>query len=152
LDNARRRQQIASWQAEARLLHQAEEWAAVVKIGERLHNLDPAAADPDGPGELGAGPARLALPQRAAAAQRRRVAAGGRGAGAAGPHLSGCHGSARTGTLGTPRPGSITAAPTIAPHPKAVQILRHRKAFNAVAFSPDSHRLATASDDHTARI
>lgn len=31
-------------------------------------------------------------------------------------------------------------SPTIAHHPKAVQILRHRKAVNAVAFSPAGHR------------
>lgn len=48
LDNAQRRQQFTCWQAEAHRLYRAEEWAVVVKIGERLHIVDPAAADPDG--------------------------------------------------------------------------------------------------------
>ncbi|HEV2252295.1 MAG TPA: CHAT domain-containing protein [Streptosporangiaceae bacterium] len=47
-ENARKQQQIARWQAEARRLHQAGQWASVVKAGQRLHALDPAAADPDG--------------------------------------------------------------------------------------------------------
>jgi WD40 repeat protein len=36
--------------------------------------------------------------------------------------------------------------------PSSVQILRHRKAVNVVAFSPDGFRLATACDDKTGRI
>ena len=47
-ENARKQQQIARWQAEARRLHQARQWANVVKAGQRLYALDPAAADPDG--------------------------------------------------------------------------------------------------------
>ena len=46
--NAQKQQEIARWQAEARRLHQAAQWAAVVKIGRQLHALDPAASDPDG--------------------------------------------------------------------------------------------------------
>jgi hypothetical protein len=47
-ENARKQQQITRWQAEARRLHQNAQWAGVVKVGQRLHALDPAAADPDG--------------------------------------------------------------------------------------------------------
>jgi tetratricopeptide (TPR) repeat protein len=47
-ENARKQQQIARWQAEVRRLHEAAQWAAVVRAGEELHALDPAAADPDG--------------------------------------------------------------------------------------------------------
>ena len=48
VENARKQQQIARWQAEARHLHQAGQWASVVKAGQRLHALDPDAADPAG--------------------------------------------------------------------------------------------------------
>jgi WD40 repeat protein len=47
-ENAHKQRQIARWQAEARQLHQAAQWAAVVEVGQQLHALDPAAADPDG--------------------------------------------------------------------------------------------------------
>ena len=47
-EHARKQQQIAGWQAEVRRLHRAGQWASVVKAGQQLHALDPAAADPDG--------------------------------------------------------------------------------------------------------
>jgi WD40 repeat protein len=47
-ENARKQQQIARWQAEVRRLHEAAQWAAVVRAGEELHALDPVAVDPDG--------------------------------------------------------------------------------------------------------
>jgi WD40 repeat protein len=47
-ENARKQQQIVRWQAEAHQLYQAGRWAAVVKVGQRLHALDPTAADPEG--------------------------------------------------------------------------------------------------------
>jgi tetratricopeptide (TPR) repeat protein len=44
----RRQQQIEALQAEARRHHQARQWEAVIRTGERLYLLDPAAADPEG--------------------------------------------------------------------------------------------------------
>jgi hypothetical protein len=46
--NARQQRQIAGLQAEARRLHRAGQWASVVKAGQQLQALDPAAADPAG--------------------------------------------------------------------------------------------------------
>jgi WD40 repeat protein/outer membrane protein assembly factor BamD (BamD/ComL family) len=48
LEQAQHRHAIAELEGEARRLHRAKQWAAVVKVGERLHDLDPAAGDPDG--------------------------------------------------------------------------------------------------------
>ena len=48
LANARHQHQLASLHAEARRLHRAGQWAAVIKVGEQLQAIDPAAADPDG--------------------------------------------------------------------------------------------------------
>jgi WD40 repeat protein len=48
LGNAREQQQLAGLRAEARRLYRASQWAAVIKIGERLHELNPDTADPDG--------------------------------------------------------------------------------------------------------
>jgi outer membrane protein assembly factor BamB len=47
-DNARKQQLIARLRTEAHSLHQAGQWAAVVRVGERLQGLDPVTADPDG--------------------------------------------------------------------------------------------------------
>jgi hypothetical protein len=46
--DARKQQQIAKRQAEVRRLHQDAQWAAVVRVGQLLHTLDPDAADPEG--------------------------------------------------------------------------------------------------------
>jgi len=48
LEQAQHRHAITELESETRRLHGAEQWAAVVKVGERLHELDPAAGDPDG--------------------------------------------------------------------------------------------------------
>ena len=47
-ETIRRQQQIEALQAEARRHHQARQWEAVIRTGERLYLLDPAAADPEG--------------------------------------------------------------------------------------------------------
>ena len=47
-ETVRRQQQIEALQVEARRHHQARQWEAVIRTGERLYLLDPAAADPEG--------------------------------------------------------------------------------------------------------
>ncbi|MGH3869954.1 MAG: CHAT domain-containing protein [Pseudonocardiaceae bacterium] len=162
LDNARRRQQLAGWQAEARRLHQAEEWAAVVKIGERLHILDPAAADPDGVVSA----ARAHLVSAEQAVQTAAQYSGGLRLLDVGKWqeaievlqlLDPSYRDTAALLIRARRelPDSTAAPPrsaTIAQYPAAVQILRHSKAVNAVAFSPDGLRLATISADKYARI
>ena len=64
LANARRQQQLASLLAEAQRLHRAGQWAALIKIGEQLQAIDPAAADPDG--LITSARAELAAEQQAA--------------------------------------------------------------------------------------
>lgn len=49
-------------------------------------------------------------------------------------------------------PALPSSQPRVFDHPDAVHILRHRKAVNGVAFSPNGRWLATCSDDKTARI
>ncbi|HEU0087135.1 MAG TPA: CHAT domain-containing protein [Pseudonocardiaceae bacterium] len=162
LDNARRRQQLAGWQAEARRLCRAEQWAAVVKIGERLHILDPAAADPDGLVTLAR--AQLIAAERAAgiASQYRRglrLLDAGRWRQAI-EVLEQLDSDYRDTAALLARARRELPDPAISPphsltivhHPKAVQTLRHRKAVNAVAFSPDGNRVATISVDKNARI
>ncbi|MGH3930625.1 MAG: hypothetical protein ACRDTF_11685, partial [Pseudonocardiaceae bacterium] len=162
LDNARRRQQLAGWQAEARRLYRAEEWAAVVKIGERLQILDPAAADPDG--LVTYARAQLAAAERAVqvASQYRsglRLLDAGKWQQAIDaltrldPNYRDTAALLARARRELPDPTAPPPdSPTIAQHPKAAQILRHRKAVDAVAFSPDGRWLATVSADQKARI
>jgi tetratricopeptide (TPR) repeat protein len=74
LEDARKQQQIAKWQAEARRLHQAAQWAAVVEVGQRLHALNPAAADPEGLVTSARAELAAAERQHATAAERRAQA------------------------------------------------------------------------------
>ncbi|MGH3914780.1 MAG: CHAT domain-containing protein [Pseudonocardiaceae bacterium] len=110
LEQARCRQQIVGLHADARRLHRAGQWAAVVKVGERLQILDPAAADPDG-----------------------------------------VVSSARAELIPAAR-AQPSDSPHVASRPRMAQTVQHGEAVNAVAFSPDGQRLATASHDETARI
>jgi WD40 repeat protein/tetratricopeptide (TPR) repeat protein len=48
LEQAQHRHAITELEGEARRLHRAKQWAAVVRVGERLYELDPGASDPDG--------------------------------------------------------------------------------------------------------
>jgi WD40 repeat protein len=162
LDNARRRHQIAGWHAEARRLHRAGQWAAVVKIGERLRTVDPAAADPDG--LISSARAQLATAEREEhlASQYRR-----------GLHLLNAGEweqaiealkrldptyrdtaalLARARRELPDQTSLLPRSPTITHHPQTARVLRHRKAVNAVVFSPDGRQLATASVDKNARI
>ncbi|HKR49717.1 MAG TPA: CHAT domain-containing protein, partial [Pseudonocardiaceae bacterium] len=161
LDDARRRQQLAGWQAEARRLHQAEEWAAVVKIGERLHILDPTAADPDGL-------VTSARAQLVSAEQEMQIASQYRNGlrlidtgewqqaiqvlERLDPTYRDTAALLDRARRELPDPPVSPHLPTIAPHPKVVQVLRHRKAVDAVAFSPDGQRLATVGADRHVRI
>ncbi len=157
LDNAQRQQKLAGFHAEARRLYRAEQWAAVVKIGEQLHILEPAAADPDG--LVSAARAQLAsVSQYSRGLHLLDTGEWQQAIEALEPLdptyrdtaalLARAHQELPDSTA-SPAPPQ---PPTIAQHPKAVQILRHRKAVNAVAFSPDGHRLATAGDDKNTRI
>ncbi|MGH3769900.1 MAG: CHAT domain-containing protein, partial [Pseudonocardiaceae bacterium] len=162
LDNARRQQQLVGLHAEARRLHRAEQWAAVVKISEQLRMVDPAAADPDG--LVSSARAQLAAAQQAEQiASRYRTGLRLLDAGEwpeaiealepLDPTYRDTAALLARARLELPDP---TAVPphslTIAQHPQTARILRHRKAVSAVAFSPDGHRLATASADRNARI
>ncbi|MGH3696221.1 MAG: CHAT domain-containing protein [Pseudonocardiaceae bacterium] len=162
LDDARRRQLSAGLQAEARRLYQAEQWAAVVKIGEQLCLLDPADADPDG--LVSSAGAQLASAERAAqeASEYRRglrLLDAGEWQQAI-EALEGLDHSYRdvAALLARARrelPTLTTSPlhpPTIALYPRQVQKLWHRKAVNAVTFSPCGQRLATVGADKNARI
>jgi tetratricopeptide (TPR) repeat protein len=65
LELARRQHQLATLHAEAQRLHRAGRWAAVIRVGEQLQAIDPAAADADG--LMTSARAELAAEERAAA-------------------------------------------------------------------------------------
>ena len=52
----------------------------------------------------------------------------------------------------TDRPGHVSVIVVPSPESKALATLSHGVSINTMAFSPDGGRLATASDDHTARL
>ena len=131
-DDARKQQVIARWQAEARQLYQAGRWTAVVKAGERLHGLDPAAADPDG--LVTSARAELAATEKAERQAREEAERQAR--------------AKATTAKPVPPPTRIPVPPS---HP-ARTLTGHDGPVWGVAFSPDGRRLATASVDSTARL
>ena len=131
-DDARKQQVIARWQAEARQLYQAGKWTAVVKAGERLHGLDPAAADPDG--LVTSARAELAATEKAERQAREEAERQAR--------------AKATTAKPVPPPTRIPVPPS---HP-ARTLTGHDGPVWGVAFSPDGRRLATASVDSTARL
>ena len=64
LAQARQQHQLATLLAEAHRLHRTGQWAAVIKVGERLQAIDPDVADPGG--LITAARAELAAEQQAA--------------------------------------------------------------------------------------
>jgi len=139
-DDARKQQVIARWQAEARQLYQAGKWTAVVKAGERLHGLDPAAADPDG--LVTSARAELAATEKAERQAREEAERQAR------EEAERQARAKATTAKPVPPPTRIPVPPS---HP-ARTLTGHDGPVWGVAFSPDGRRLATASVDSTARL
>jgi tetratricopeptide (TPR) repeat protein/sugar lactone lactonase YvrE len=165
LETARRRQQLASLHEEARWLHQAREWAAVLNVGERIQALDPTAADPDG--LMTNARAELAQARRAEqlAAEYRtglRLLEAGSWQGAVQKleHVSQLDPAYGDVAALLARARSELAASTpgqsglfgLTMQPQVVLTLRHDWEVKAVAFSPDSSRLATGGNHKAASI
>ena len=134
-------------------------------MGERLQTLDPAAADPDG--LMTSARAELAQAQQAeqlaadyrtglhlleagsweqAAQTLEQVTKLDPGYRDTAALLARARRELPTSTPSQPRPRHLVRQPT------ATHTLRHYRSVNAVAFSPDGRRLATASNGCTARV
>jgi hypothetical protein len=171
-ENARKQQQITRWQAETRRLHQAGQWASVVKAGQRLHALDPAAADPDG--LVTAARVELATAERDGrldtdyeTARRQLDAGNWQQALEALERVAQVNPAYRATPallararrhLADPAPHATTPAPPpptpipVPPSRLARTLTGHDGNVTSVAFNPDGRLLATATAGTTARL
>jgi WD40 repeat protein/tetratricopeptide (TPR) repeat protein len=182
LEAARRRKQLADVSDEARRLHRSGQWAAVLRVGERLQALDPEAADPDGlvtsaRTEL----ARAHQAEELAATYRAGLRLLDSGAWEQAvetlERVTGQDSAYRDAAALLSRarrelptsspppaagPASTTNAAAANPPPRLdpsrlarsrlVHTVRCGSPVRSVAFGPDGRRVATASDDNTVRV
>ncbi len=158
LDQARRQQTLAELRAEAEALHHAEQWQAVLAVGERLTALAP--GEPDPGGLISSARAELQAAERARAlaeAYQRAL-----------QHLGAKRWRAALRELATiqeTKPGyqdsvqlaaqarrELARAAPISDHPVKIRTIRAPNEVNAVAFSPDGTRLALACDGQLALV